>query len=523
MTSRIGPSTENLIAPQRHSPESTLPMLHIDMSVVGSLCGVRTPGRLGSNTGCDEWCAEMSDVPNGPGWWQASDLKWYPPEAVPGPAPTVPPVPVPDVTLPDVTVPDVTVPDVVVPDVVVPDVVVPDVVVPDVVVPDDASSLTRLSDIAWPDPAGTPPPVDPLDALPPPGFGPAPSTYAGGSAGYAPQPSVLTSGPTGSAPPWASQAPGQPGVPPQWGGPARPAGPGQPGFQPQPFGAPQPGYGPQPFGAPQPGYPNQPYGAPYGATYGAPPGYNPFTPKPSNGVATASLVVGIIGLLTCWIFIGGLLGLIAGILGIVGIKKAKEVSTGRGMAMAGLILGVLAMLGTGAMIWLLTIIEDDNNSFDSPAFTVAPPSFDSIVPEITFPTIPAAPTTPAAPVNEPEITIPSGEPPTELQQQDIILGTGEPIKDLDTVEVYYKGVSWRNGVEFDSNFNNGFTFQLTVGSGQVIKGWDLGLIGMRQGGVRQLIIPPDLAYGKTSPSDNIAPNDTLVFVVQVVSVIPSVQ
>jgi hypothetical protein len=185
----------------------------------------------------------MSDTPQGPGWWQASDGKWYAPETAPG--------------------------------------------------------------------------------APQPGFS-------------QPGPQPDHSQPAYSQPAYSQPAYTQPGPQP---GPQ--AGYSQPG--------PQPGYG-------QPGYsqPPQPNWSGGQGTYGGPPVYQP---KPSNGIATAALVTGIIGLLTSWFVLGGVLGVIALVLGIVGVKKAREVSTGRGMAIAGIVLGILSIVVAIAVIvaakWLV--------------------------------------------------------------------------------------------------------------------------------------------------------------------------
>jgi peptidylprolyl isomerase len=84
--------------------------------------------------------------------------------------------------------------------------------------------------------------------------------------------------------------------------------------------------------------------------------------------------------------------------------------------------------------------------------------------------------------------------------------------------VYYKGTSWLNKKEFDKNFGDATGFPVTVGAGGVIKGWDEGLVGAKEGGRRQLIIPPEMAYGSSAQGDKIAANDTLVFVIDIVKV-----
>jgi peptidylprolyl isomerase len=112
---------------------------------------------------------------------------------------------------------------------------------------------------------------------------------------------------------------------------------------------------------------------------------------------------------------------------------------------------------------------------------------------------------------KPEVTVPTGDPPVDLQITDIVEGDGAEAEQGDTVSVQYVGVSYSTGEEFDSSWEREpFTFQL--GSGSVIPGWEQGVVGMKVGGRRQLVIPPDLAYGEQGQPP-IAPNETLVFVV----------
>jgi peptidylprolyl isomerase len=115
---------------------------------------------------------------------------------------------------------------------------------------------------------------------------------------------------------------------------------------------------------------------------------------------------------------------------------------------------------------------------------------------------------------KPAIAQPSGEPPAELQTIDIVKGKGKAAKAGDVVSVQYVGNSWSTGAQFDASWDRGAEpFQFPLGAGQVIPGWDQGVEGMRRGGRRLLVIPPDLAYGAQSPSPDIAPNETLIFVV----------
>lgn len=114
---------------------------------------------------------------------------------------------------------------------------------------------------------------------------------------------------------------------------------------------------------------------------------------------------------------------------------------------------------------------------------------------------------------KPKIPKPSGKPPSALTVVDIVKGTGAPAKTGDTLTVDYAGTSWSTGKEFDASWTHKQTFPLTLGQGQVIQGWDQGLVGMRQGGRRMLVIPPSLGYGATGSPPRIKPNETLIFVI----------
>jgi peptidylprolyl isomerase len=118
---------------------------------------------------------------------------------------------------------------------------------------------------------------------------------------------------------------------------------------------------------------------------------------------------------------------------------------------------------------------------------------------------------------KPQITLPGGQPPSELIIADIVEGDGEEVPEGATVTTHYVGVSWANdGEEFDASWNRGqpLTFPLS----NVIQGWTQGIPGMRVGGRRLLVIPPDMGYGASSPTPAIAANDTLVFVIDLVDV-----
>ncbi len=119
---------------------------------------------------------------------------------------------------------------------------------------------------------------------------------------------------------------------------------------------------------------------------------------------------------------------------------------------------------------------------------------------------------------KPDVTIPQGEPPTELEVEDIEVGSGPEATPGSEVDVHYVGVSWSNGRQFDASWDRRQTFSFRLGGGQVISGWDEGVAGMRVGGRRRLTIPPELGYGSRGAGGVIGPNETLVFVVDLVGV-----
>ena len=122
----------------------------------------------------------------------------------------------------------------------------------------------------------------------------------------------------------------------------------------------------------------------------------------------------------------------------------------------------------------------------------------------------------AGPTTKPTVKIPATLP-TELVITDLEEGTGPAAKAGDDVSVFYVGVRSVDGTEFDSNFDSQ-PFPVTLGAGGVIQGWDQGLVGVKAGGLRQLDIPADLAYGDRPQGDIIKAGDALTFVVKVVSV-----
>lgn len=119
---------------------------------------------------------------------------------------------------------------------------------------------------------------------------------------------------------------------------------------------------------------------------------------------------------------------------------------------------------------------------------------------------------------KPSVIVPEGAPPTDLVIEDLSEGTGAEALPGSQVTVHYVGVSWSTGDEFDASWDRGETFRFGLGAGNVIQGWDHGVAGMREGGRRRLTIPPALGYGSRGAGGVIAPNETLIFVVDLIAV-----
>lgn len=127
---------------------------------------------------------------------------------------------------------------------------------------------------------------------------------------------------------------------------------------------------------------------------------------------------------------------------------------------------------------------------------------------------------PEALQTKPEVQIPAGTPPpTSLQVQDEVVGAGPDAKTGDSVTLNYVGVAWSTGEEFDSTWERGQPAEFTLG--RLVPGFNQGVEGMKVGGRRRIVIPPDLAYGAAGQPPAIAPNETLVFVVDLLAVDPA--
>ena len=121
---------------------------------------------------------------------------------------------------------------------------------------------------------------------------------------------------------------------------------------------------------------------------------------------------------------------------------------------------------------------------------------------------------------KPKVEVPEGQPPAGLKIEDLKVGDGATAQTGDAVTVQYVGVAYSTGKQFDASWDSPGQqpFPFTIGAGEVIPGWDQGVAGMKVGGRRELTIPPELAYGEQGYPPDIAPNETLIFVIDLVDV-----
>ena len=179
------------------------------------------------------------------------------------------------------------------------------------------------------------------------------------------------------------------------------------------------------------------------------------------------------------------------------------------------ILRILSVAAVG--ILLLGCGNDGGESAATDSSTEIPTSIE-IVPTPT----PAGDVDNADLSVKPLVTIPPSSPPTELLIEDLVVGSGSPVGVGDFLIMDYVGVSYSTGLQFDASWDRGSPFPFELGAGRVIQGWDQGIVGMSVGGRRSLTIPPELAYGENgSGSGSIGPNETLVFVVDLIASVPA--
>lgn len=121
-------------------------------------------------------------------------------------------------------------------------------------------------------------------------------------------------------------------------------------------------------------------------------------------------------------------------------------------------------------------------------------------------------------MTKPDVTIPDTAPPTELVVEDLEVGDGPQATSGQPVEVHYVGVAWSTKAQFDASWDRNEPLGFRLGAGQVIAGWDEGVAGMKLGGRRRITIPPEKGYGTQGAGGVIAPNETLVFVCDLMGV-----
>ncbi len=175
------------------------------------------------------------------------------------------------------------------------------------------------------------------------------------------------------------------------------------------------------------------------------------------------------------------------------------------------LIGVAGALGLAACSSSPSNANSNSSSADTHTSTSTSVPGDSALNAIA--PIPTQDRSPAGTAGaQPTVTVPSGTPPTQIESADLITGTGPAAADGDNLTVQYVLATYSSGKVVQSSWTSQpFTF--TLGQGQVIPGWDKGVVGMKAGGRRELIIPPSLGYGSQSPGQGIAANDTLVFVI----------
>jgi peptidylprolyl isomerase len=173
---------------------------------------------------------------------------------------------------------------------------------------------------------------------------------------------------------------------------------------------------------------------------------------------------------------------------------------------------VIAGCGSGGSS---TITVGNENSADN-SLIKAGASTTSTTPTSTTATVKTPTSGPLS--KEPTVTPPSGPAPAKLETKELIAGTGAEAKAGETITVNYVGVLYKGGKEFDASWKRKETFSFALGKGQVIPGWDQGIVGMKVGGRRELIIPSALAYGAKGSPPTIPANAPLVFVVDLLGV-----
>jgi peptidylprolyl isomerase len=183
---------------------------------------------------------------------------------------------------------------------------------------------------------------------------------------------------------------------------------------------------------------------------------------------------------------------------------------------------IAVIVGVIILIVFLTSSNSTNNksSSSTSTTTTTTTTVKGSIPTTVPPTIAGIPasdlSTAGTAGKAPTVVVPAGSPPTQLESADLITGTGSEAKTGDALTVQYVLATYSSGKTVQSSWT-GKPFTFTLGQG-VIQGWDEGVVGMKVGGRRELIVPPSLGYGSVAQGAGIAANDTLVFVIDLVKI-----
>jgi peptidylprolyl isomerase len=196
-------------------------------------------------------------------------------------------------------------------------------------------------------------------------------------------------------------------------------------------------------------------------------------------------------------------------------KRRKQTRNGIILAVIVLVIVLIVVLTTGSSPKKSASTTTTTTAPKTTTTTVAGSTTTTVPPTIAA--IPAADLSPAGTAGKaPTAVVPSGSPPTQLESADLITGTGAAAKTGDSLTVQYVLATYSSRKTVQSSWTSQpFTF--TLGQG-VIQGWDQGVVGMKVGGRRELIVPPSLGYGSSAQGPGIAANDTLVFIIDLVKI-----
>ncbi len=188
-------------------------------------------------------------------------------------------------------------------------------------------------------------------------------------------------------------------------------------------------------------------------------------------------------------------------------RTAKRRQTTRRVVIVGIV--AVLVLGTGTLLF-------SNKSTTTSSSTTTSPSVTTTTAPFKF--VPVTDPSPAGTFGKaPTVVVPPGPAPTASQRSDLIVGTGAVAKAGDKLTMEYVLATYSTRKVIQSSWTSQ-PFSFTLGAGQVIPGWDLGMAGMRVGGRRELVLTPSLGYGATSQGAGIAANDSLVFVVDLLKI-----